>query len=1088
MTDSSNFDPDKERGVIAWAAKNSVAANVLMLILIVGGIVTLASGIKQEVFPEVELDIVSISVIYPGASPAEVEQAVVLAVEEAVRGIDGVKKVTSSAMEGRASTLVELLLNTDKDRALNDVKSAIDRITSFPEDVERPTVSLLSNRQQVISIVLYGDVDESTLRAVAENSRRTLLQDPRITYVELSGIRPLEISIEVPQAELRKHGLTIDEVAARVRAASVELPGGGVKTTAGEVLLRTTERRDRGNEFGNIVLLSQPDGSQVRVRDVATVRDGFQEIDKEATYNGKPAVMINVFRVGSETPLTVSAAAKDYVVELQETLPEGLYAANWFDTAEMYEGRLSLLLRNARIGLLLVLLTLALFLEARLAFWVTLGIPISFAGSLLFFPVTDVSINMISLFAFIITLGMVVDDAIVVGEAIYKQRMDGKGRLESAIGGAKEVAQPVVFAILTSCVAFAPMLMVPGPMGKFFRVVPIVVIAVLMISLVESLLILPAHLSHPMPWWLRIVLSPYLWAMRGLGKLDMAHRLQHHIQHTYIPILNKALRWRYFTIAAGVALLVGTLGYVAGRIPFTFLPKVEGDLITAHLKMPVGTPVSETERIADGIAAVAQSIVDGEDAKSDGPTMSRGLYEEVGAMSALESGPEGSMSTEGSHYATVMMYLIDAGDRELTTQKFVQRWRDEIGEIPGADSLTFSFEVGVEPGKPIEVQLIHDDVPILETAAERLANEISAYSGLRDIDSGVTKGKDQLDFRLTAAALAQGMTEFELARQVRAAFFGAEAVRQQRGRDEVRVYVRLPLDERRSLYNVEELIVRTPLGGEMPLSQAAVVTRGQAYTIIKRTDGRRNISVTADVADEDANANDINAQIIQRELPQLLADFPGLSYSLGGEQERQAETMGALGLGFILALIVMFSMLAVVFRSYAQPILVMSAIPFGMVGAVWGHVVMGFSLSLMSMMGLVALSGVVVNDSLILIVSINRFREDGMSTWEAVVAGGARRFRPILLTSLTTFFGLAPMILETSVQARFLVPMAVSLGFGVLAATLIMLLIVPCAYIILEDARRLGNNFGARLRGQPTMPPPEPMTPSDADVELLTAE
>ena len=390
MTEPSDFDPDKERGVIAWAAKNTVAANVLMLILIVGGIVTLMSGIKQEVFPEVELDIVSINVIYPGASPAEVEQAVVLAVEEAVRGIDGVKKVTSSAMEGQASTSVELLLNTDKDRALNDVKSAIDRITSFPEDVERPTVSLLSNRQQVISIVLYGDVDESTLRSVAENSRRALLQDPRITYIELSGIRPLEISIEVPQAQLRKHGLTLDEVAARVRAASVELPGGGVKTTAGEVLLRTTERRDRGNEFGNIILLSEPDGSQVRVRDLATVRDGFREIDKEATYNGKPAVMINVFRVDSETPLTVSAAAKEYVVELQETLPEGLYAANWFDTAEMYEGRLSLLVRNARIGLLLVLLTLGLFLEARLAFWVTLGIPISFAGSLLFFPAAEV--------------------------------------------------------------------------------------------------------------------------------------------------------------------------------------------------------------------------------------------------------------------------------------------------------------------------------------------------------------------------------------------------------------------------------------------------------------------------------------------------------------------------------------------------------------------------------------------------------------------------------------------------------------------------------------------------------------------------
>jgi multidrug efflux pump subunit AcrB len=978
-------------------------------------------------------------------------------------------------------------LGTDKDRALNDVKSAIDRITSFPQDVERPTVSLLSNRQQVISLVLYGDVDEATLRAVAENSRRELLRDERVTYVELSGIRPLEISIEVPQAQLRKHGLTLDEIAARVRAASVELPGGGVKTDAGEVLLRTTERRDRGEEFGDIILLSQPDGSQVRVRDIATVRDGFQENDKEATYNGKRAAMINVFRVGNETPLTVAAAGKEYVQTLQETLPEGLYAAPWFDTSEMYEQRISLLMNNARIGLLLVLLTLGLFLEGRLAFWVTLGIPISFAGSLLLFPVANISLNMISLFAFIITLGMVVDDAIVVGEAVHKLRSDGKGRLEAAIGGAKEVAQPVIFAILTSCVAFAPMLMVPGPMGKFFRVVPIVVISVLMISLVESLLILPAHLSHPMPWWLRVILSPYLWLMRVVGKLGMAHRLQRFIQHIYVPLLKKALEWRYFTIAVGVATLLFTLGYVAGRIPFTFLPKVEGDMIIAHLKMPVGTPVAETERIADRIAATAQSIMDEEDTKSDGPTISRGLYEEVGAMTLIEASID-VLGREGSHLATVMAYLNDASARGLTTQQFVQRWRDEIGEIPGAESLVFSYQIGVEPGSPIEIQLIHDDVPTLEAAAQRLASEISSYSGLRDIDSGVTKGKEQLDFRLTDQAVAQGLTEFELARQIRAAFFGAEAVRQQRGRDEVRAYVRLPLEERQSLYNVEELVIRTPSGGEMPLAQAAILERGQAYTTITRTDGRRNISVTADIANEDSNANEINAQIVQRELPQLLADFPGLAYSLGGEQERQAETMHALGLGFILAMIVMFSLLAVVFRSYSQPLLVMSAIPFGMVGAVWGHVVMGFSLSLMSMMGLVALSGVVVNDSLILIVSINRNREDGMGTWDAIIAGGARRFRPILLTSLTTFFGLAPMIWETSVQARFLVPMAVSLGFGVLAATLIMLLIVPCSYVILEDARRSTGNFFARFRGRPTIPPPPPSSPADAEIEALVAE
>lgn len=1088
MTQSSDFDPSKERGPIAWMAKNPVASNVLMLVLIIGGLVTLASGIKQEVFPEVELDVVSIEVDYPGASPAEVEQAVILAVEEEVRGIDGVKKVTSATTEGMGTTFVELLLGTEQDRALNDVKSAVDRITSFPQDVERPIVSLISNRQQVLSLVVYGDVDEATLREVVEVSRKELLRDDRVTYVELSGIRPLEISIEVPQAELRKYGLTLDGVANRIRGASVELPGGAVKTDAGEVLLRTTERRDRGVEFGDIILLSQPDGSQVRVRDIATVIDGFQDNDREATFNGQRAAMINIYRVGNETPLTVAAAGKEYVEKLQETLPEGLYAAPWFDTAEMYEQRMSLLMNNARIGLLLVLLTLGLFLEGRLAFWVTLGIPISFAGSLLFLPPADVSINMISLFAFIVTLGMVVDDAIVVGESIYKHRSDGEGRLEAAIKGAQEVSQPVIFAILTSCVAFAPMLMVPGVMGKFFRVVPIVVIAVLIISLVESLLILPAHLSHEMPWWLRVVLSPYLWLMKWVSRAQMPTRLQHFIQKSYVPLLRQALEWRYFTVTLGVATLLFTVGYTMGRIPFTFLPKVEGDMITAHLKMPVGTPAASTERIADTIVGHARALIEEADERTDVPTVSRGIYEEVGAATQLEPSPDGKIGKEGSHLATVMVYLNDAAERDFSTQQYVQDWRDAIGEIPGAESLIFTYEVGVEPGKPIDIQLIHDDVDTLEAAAERLAKEIASYSGLRDIDSGVTKGKEQLDFRLTDEAVAQGLTEFELARQVRGAFFGSEAVRQQRGRDEVRAYVRLPLEERQSLYNVEQLIIRTPNGGEMPVSRAADLERGRAFTVIHRTDGRRTITVTADIASEDANANEIVGQILEREMPQLMADFPGLAFSLGGEQEQQADTMHALGLGFVLALIVMFSMLAVVFRSYSQPLLIMSAIPFGFVGAVWGHVLMGFNLSIMSLMGLVALSGVVVNDSLILIVAVNRYRDDGMALWDAVVSGGARRFRPILLTSLTTFFGLLPMIFERSVQARFLVPMAVSLGFGVLAATFIMLLLVPCSYIILEDFRRWSSNVFARLRGRPTIPPPPHTGPSEADLEGLIAE
>ena len=1013
---------------------------------------------------------VVIQTAYPGASPSEVEQGVVLVIEEAVRGVDGVKEVRAEALEGMGFVYVDLLIGTDKEQALNDMKSAIDRITSFPADTERPILRFGSNKQQVLSVVFYGDVEEATLRQVVEDARRKLLEDARITDINLSGIRPLEVSIEVPQAELRKHGLTLDQVADRVRAASVDVPGGGIKTSAGEVLLRTAERRDHGTEFADIVLLSRPDGSQVRVADIANVKDGFNESEQHSTFNGKRAAMVNVFRVGAETPLTVAAAVHSYVDEKRKTLPPGLEIATWGDMSEMYQQRIDLLMRNARIGLLLVLLTLGLFLSGRLSFWVTLGIPISFAGSLLFFPTADISINMITLFAFIVTLGMVVDDAIVVGEAIHHRREDGADRLQSAILGAREVATPVIFSILTTCVAFSPMLFVPGVMGKFFRVVPIVVITVLLISLVESLLILPAHLSHAMSWPVRILISPYLWVMSKVEKLGMPERLERFIYHTYSPLLHKALRNRYLTAAIAVALFIFTIGLVVGRIPITFMPKIEGDVISVQLKMPIGTPAAETQRITNHIKSVAETLVNEANEKTEN-NISRGLYEAFGVATSLEANVDMTRQS-GGHMATVMQYLVEADERPLTTTKFVERWREGIGEIPGVDSLTFHYEVGVQPGEPINIQLIHQDVDTLQAAAQRLTKDIATYSGLKDFDSGVSIGKEQIDFSLRAEAKARGLTETGLARQVRASFYGAEAARQQRGRDELRVYVRLPLEERQSLYNVEELIIRTPDGGEMPLAQAADIKRGRAYTSIKRTDGRQIVKVTADIATQNDNANEIMDKILGGELATLLSDVPGLSYSLGGEQKRQAETMEALGYGFLLAIIVMFSMLAVVFRSYSQPLLVMTAIPFGMIGAVYGHVLMGFEISIMSMMGFVALSGVVVNDSLILIVAINDFRDQGMSMREAIVAGATRRFRPILLTSLTTFFGLAPMILETSVQARFLVPMAISLGFGVLAASSIMLLLVPSTYLILEDVRRGASNFFSRVRGRPTIAPP----------------
>ncbi len=1064
----------EEHGPLAWMAKNRIASNVLMLILVVGGVVALGTSIKQEVFPEVELEQVVVAVPYPGASPEEVEKGIVLAVEEAVQGVDGAKDVRSVASEGSAIVTMQLLLGTDRRQALSDVKSAVDRISSFPADAERPSVKLLSTRRQVISLVLYGDVEEGTLHTVANRARRDLLRDKRITSVELSGVRPPEIGIEVPQANLRKHGLTLFGIAQRIRAASVELPGGSVQTEAGEVLLRTAERRDAGHEFANIVVLSRPDGSQVRVRDIARVKDGFRVNHQKATFDGKPAVMIHVFRVGDQTPLEVAAAVKEQVADLKQQLPEGLRVATWFDRSEMYETRIDLLLDNAVLGLLLVLLTLGLFLQARLAFWVTLGIPVSFAGSLLLFPAADISINMLSLFGFILALGMVVDDAIVVGEAIYKQRADGKPRLRAAIDGAREVAKPVVFSVLTTCVAFMPMLFVPGVAGRFFRVVPVVVVAVLLMSLVESLFVLPAHLSHTMPWWLRIILLPYLWLMERLAKLDMPGRLERHVRRFYAPFLAKVLQWRYFTVSAGLALFILTAGFAIGRVPITFIPKVEGDLVTVQLRMPSGTPAWETERAANQIATAAGLIIEVERPNSKNMRgVSRGLFTQVGAKVSVGADSNGPASKEGTHLATVMAYLVDADDRDIRTDEFVRRWRMAVGEIAGIESMVFSHGDGIRAGRPIHVELLHEDVETLEGAARRLAHDIGAYSGLGDIESGVTRGKEQIDFQLTDLGLAQGLTELDLARQVRGAFFGAEAARQQRGRDEVRVYVRLPLEERRSLYNVQQLVIRTPTGGEMPVAQAARVSRGRAYTVIHRVNGRRSIAVTAGLAHRGANAGSITAGILERELPQLLAGIPGLDYRLGGELERQADAMGSLVIGFLVAHIVMLSILAVAFRSYLQPLLVMSAIPFGMIGAVWGHALMGVDISLVSMMGLVALSGVVCNDSLILIDAVNQNRDAGMTATDALIKGCMRRFRPIVLTSVTTFLGLAPIIVGASAQASFLVPMAISLGFGILAATFIMLLIVPSCYLILEDAIETTQDLLTRLRGRPTLIPPQ---------------
>lgn len=1052
---ASAGDARQAGGAIAWMANNPVAANLLMVVLLLGGLL-MTARVKQEVFPETELDMVSISVPYPGASPAEVEQGIVLAVEEAVRGIDGVKRVVATASEGRAAINAELSIDADDDKVLADVKSAVDRITSFPKDAERPVVSLVTNRAEVISMVVYGQQDLRVLRRVAEQVRDQYLSDPRITQADLAGAPAKEIAIEVPREQLRVHGLTLEQIAQRVAQTSLQLPGGGVKTATGEVLVRTDERREDERGFAEIPVVTGPAGTEVLLGDIARVRETFAETDESASFNGLPAVMIRVYRIGTQKPLDVAAAVREQTEKVRAWLPEGVEIAQWQDMSEVYADRVDLLLRNAWSGLLLVLLCLSLFLEIRVAFWVAWGIPTAFLGAMLLLPMFDVSVNMISLFAFIIVLGMVVDDAIVVGENIFERAQRGESYLQAAIGGTREVGIPVVFSVLTTVAAFAPLLFVPGFMGKLSSVIPLIVISVLMFSLVESLFILPAHLGH-----LRKPEGGIYGAIFRFQQRFVAG-LERFVRRAYAPIAAVALRFRYVTLAVGFSLLVLTLSYVAaGLLGFRFMPGIEGDVVTAAVELPYGASVEQTRRVQERLIRTAQELVE----EHGGASVMRGLFAQVGSRGAI-GGPVGGSQGAGGHLANVRVFFVPSDQRDFKTADFAAKWRERVGPVPEAKAVSFSANMGPSAGKPIDVELSHADEKVLERAAEEVAATLRGYAGVHDVENGIALGKPQLNLTLTPEARALGLSSTDVARQVRSAFFGAEALRQQDGRDEVRVIARLPVEERRSEHDIEELLIRTPQGGEVPLFEAAVIERGRSWPSIERADGKRIVHVTAELHEGETTPRMAISKLRADVLDKLPDKYPGLSWGMGGENRAQQESFESMKTGSVMALLAIYALLAIPFRSYVQPLIVMTAIPFGLVGAIGGHVLLGFELSFMSLMGMVALGGVVVNDSLVLIDATNELRRQGMNGFDAVLAAGIRRFRPILLTSVTTFFGLMPMILEPSVQARFLIPMAISLGFGVMFATFITLVLVPALYLAVEDVRGAVRAWWRLVKGE----------------------
>ena len=1016
-------------------AGNSVAANLLMIVLLVGGLIW-TTQIKQEVFPDFDLDYVNITVSYPGASPEEVEQGIILAVEEAVSGLEGIGEITSSAREGSGSVRAEMIEGYDIQKLARDIQSEVDRITSFPEETEDPRVEIASHNRQVISLVLYGDQDERILREKVEELRDTLLQDPGITQVELSGVRDLEISIEVPQDKLRSYNLTLDDVATKVRQAAVELPGGGIKTAGGEILMRMKERRDYGEQFARIPIISSSDGTQVLLEDIATVIDGFEDTDTYATYNGKPAMMIDVYRVGDQTPLSVADAVIPYVEEWRQTLPPGISIDIQSDRSDVYRQRLTMLLNNGYMGLALVLILLGLFLEARLAFWVTMGIPISFLGSILFLPHFGVSINMMSMFAFIVALGIVVDDAIVVGENIYTYREKGYSFGRAAIEGVREVAMPVTFSVLTNIVTFMPLLFVPGISGKIFKSIPIVVIIVFSISLVESLFILPAHLGHRSEKPDRAVMA---WLHKR--QQQFSNRFSQLVRERYGPFLDRVLVWRYLTISVGLAILIVTLFYVkSGRMGITLMERIESDYAQAEVALPYGSAVEKTEAVQTSLIQTARKIAD----ENGGEKLVKGIFSQIGAT---------VNDTAGSHTCRVRVYLTPANERPMETGDFVKAWRREVGAFAGVETLVFKSDAG-GPGSraAMSIELSHRDLAVLEAAGAELAEAFSYFPKVKDINDGFAPGKEQVDFTIRPEGRAFGLTARDVAGQVRNSFYGSEVLRQQRGRNEVSVMVRLPEDERASEYNLEELMLRTPAGREVPLQEAVTMTRGRAYTEIDRRDGRRVITVTADI-NPPSEASHIISALEAETLPELKRKYAGLNYGFEGRQADLSDSMKSLFTGLMLAMLVVYALLAIPFKSYIQPLIIMVSIPFGIVGAIFGHLLLGYSLSVMSLFGIVALTGVVVNDSLVLIDFANRQRAKGKNLHDAIHTAAINRFRPILLTSLTTFGGLTPIMLETSRQARFMIPMAISLGFGVLFATLITLLLVPCFYLVVEDLK-----------------------------------
>ena len=1019
------------QGLLTWFAKNHVAANLLMVAVVVTGLIV-SLNIRQEIYPTFTLDVVEISMEYRGASPEEVEQSIILPIESELRSMELVREITATANEGNARILAELIPGSDRNRGLQEITAAIQRINLFPEDAEPPIIALDNGRRRgVMYLSIYGDLDAKGLVEFAREMENKLLSLPEISLIELRGVRSPEVHIEVPQARLRSMGLRLNDIAEAVDDASLDIPAGSIRTAGGDYLLKTRERKELAREFESIPIISRADGTKVRLKDIAVVKDGFEESERESYFNGRPSIWLAVYSSETQSPLTVARAVRQFIESEKAQLPDSVGITITFDRSDDYEERINMLLTNGAIGLLLVILALGLFLELRVAFWTTAGIPVSILGSLFLLPAMDASINMISLFGFIVTLGIVVDDAVVVGEEIFHKMSLGKSRMQAAVEGVQLMAKPVVFAVITNIIAFLPLLFVPGETGRFFYVLPAVVIAVFTVSLIECLLILPAHLAQ------KNKRSGFkLYNQFHALQTRLRVRIDHMIDRWYSPVILLVVKQRYLTCALSVGAFLIILGYtLSGRIDFTFRPSIETPFVQAEIEMPSGTPTERTREVAFLIEEAARKTIDklGEDDILIGITT--------------------SVAERSSNGGEVSVRLVPQSERKVTSGEFAQLWRKEFPALPDVESVFFDYLIGPGGSAEIDIQISHPEVEVLREAAAEVAKAIGKYPGVEDVRKGFGREMPQFNFEITPEGRSLGITARELGQQIRHAFYGAEALRQPMDREELRVMVKFPESERRTLSGLENLLIRVPRGGEIPLRQAAKIELTDAPARITRVDGARVINVTANVVPGITTGNKVLGSFEKTELPQILKRYPQLRHSFEGEQREQREAMNNLSWGLLASLFAIYAIMASLLRSYLQAMVVLLMLPLSLAGAVLGHIIMGFDLSVFSVFGMIALCGMVVNGAFVLELTRNQYLKQGKSPMDAVILAAQRRFRPIMLTALTTFLGLGPMIFETSIQALFLVPMAIALGVGTLVSAVLVLTFIPAVMTLIEDWR-----------------------------------